>query len=271
MSFYGTAKAMGELSKAAANFAILNVDADPAIGNFTPGELAQLRKGGANRVLSYLNLGACEQFRSYWAQAPAGLLPCKANKAAQLGPYAGYPNEVWMNPANQAWRALILQHIAPRLVAQGIDGFYLDNLELVEHGPTDGNGPCDAACRQGGLGLVAALRAHYPQLLLVMQNATSAVTRQAVVDGVKFASLLDGVAREQALWPGDVAVQQELAAWQALGLQPGGRPFWVGTLDYVGHCGAKAAAEQVFAKAKAAGLSPYVTDKSGGQQVVCYW
>ncbi|MBM4343772.1 MAG: endo alpha-1,4 polygalactosaminidase [Deltaproteobacteria bacterium] len=120
LSFYGTAKQMGDLSRAAATFAILNIDADPAIGNFTTSELAKLRKEGTNRVLSYLNLGACEQFRSHWAQAAGGLLPCKANKAAQLGPYSGYPNEVWMNPANPAWRALVLQHVAPRLVAQGI-------------------------------------------------------------------------------------------------------------------------------------------------------
>ena len=57
---------MGALDKVAAMFRIINIDADPSMSNFTPAEIAQLRAGGANRVTSYLNIGSCENFRSYW-------------------------------------------------------------------------------------------------------------------------------------------------------------------------------------------------------------
>ena len=35
-------------------------------------DLATLKGGGQNRVLSYLNVGSCESYRDYYAQAPAG-------------------------------------------------------------------------------------------------------------------------------------------------------------------------------------------------------
>ena len=113
-------------------------------------------------MISYLNVGACERFRTYWSDTgPGGPPSCGANTAAQLGPYAGYPDETWMDFANPGYRDLILDSLAPRLLAQGLDGFFLDNLELVEHGPTDINGPCSAACRQAGLDLVRQLRERF--------------------------------------------------------------------------------------------------------------
>ena len=47
-----------------------------------------------------------------------------------------------MNPGDTAYQQLLLDVVAPRLVAQGVDGFYFDNLEIVEHGTATGNGPC---------------------------------------------------------------------------------------------------------------------------------
>ena len=66
MSFYGTARQMGDLRRVAAAFRLINIDADPTAGNFTRADIATLRAGGRNTVLSYLNVGACERYRSYW-------------------------------------------------------------------------------------------------------------------------------------------------------------------------------------------------------------
>src|SRR5581483_8192897 len=140
VSFYGTAAEMGDLAKVAATFRVINLDADPDGANFTAAQIQQLRAGGQNRVISYLNLGSCEMFRSYWSTAPAGLVSCSANTAAQLGPYQGYPDEVWMNLGDADYQNLILQHVAPRLASMGVDGFFLDNLELVEHGTATSDG-----------------------------------------------------------------------------------------------------------------------------------
>ena len=108
-----------------------------------------------------------------------------------------------MNPSNPEYQRLILEHVAPRLAATGVDGFFLDNLEIVEHGASGaGTGaPCDRACVTGTLALVARLRRAFPGLVLVMQNATSATTREAVVGGVPFPRILDGVSHEEVYAP----------------------------------------------------------------------
>ena len=270
VSFYGTASSV-DLARMAATFRILNIEADPDVGAFDPAQIAQLKGGGRNRVIGYLNVGSCESFRSYWSAAP-GYVPCGANAAAQLGPYGGYADEVWMNPAQPDYQRLIIGYVAPRLVAQGVDGFFLDNLEVVEHGTDTANGPCDAACAQGGLDLVRQLRTAFPQHLIVMQNATSDRTRSGTTGGLAFPTLLDGISHEEVYAPQyDPEAERQLQSWRDLGLRPGGHPFFVATEDYVGGCDAVAAAQRVYAASRAQGFSPYATDASAGQQGVCYW
>lgn len=275
VSFYGSASRL-DLARMARTYRIFDIDADPDAGNFTTAQIRQLQDHGRNKVLSYLNLGSCERFRSYWSRVPRGFVSCSANQAARLGTYSGYADEVWMNVGNADYQRLVLDHIAPRLVAQGVDGFYFDNLEILEHGTRTRNGPCDAACRQGGLDLIAKLRDRYPDLLFVMQNATGDVTRLGTATGargtVAFPTLLDGIAHEEVYRPTfDRKAETELLAWQKLGLQPGGRPFWIGTLDYVGRCSHTTQARAAFAASRARGFSPSVSDASAGQQTVCFW
>jgi cysteinyl-tRNA synthetase len=261
---------MGDLGKVASTFRIIDLDADPDSGSFTDAQLKQLGAQGS-KVLSYLNLGSCESFRSYWRSAP-GYVSCSANTRAQLGPYAGYPNETWMNVGDKDYQSLIVGFVAPRLAARGVDGFYLDNLEIIDHGVNTSNGPCDPACAQGGLDLVRRLREAFPDKLLVMQNATGSVARSGTTGGVSFPSLLDGVAHEEVYAPSyDDGAEADLVAWQGLGLMPGGHPFWVATLDYVGSCTNTTDAQAAFTKSRAHGFSPSASDESGKQQVVCFW
>ncbi|MBI2390782.1 MAG: endo alpha-1,4 polygalactosaminidase [Deltaproteobacteria bacterium] len=272
VSFYGTASEMGDLAKVAATFRVINVDVDPDGGNFTDAQLATLRAGGKNRVISYLNLGACETYRSYWATSPSGFLSCKANTKAHRGAYDGYPDETWMDVGDADYQKLMVEHVAARLAARGVDGFFLDNLEIVEHGTATTNGPCDAKCAQGGLDLVRRLRERFPGLLIVMQNATSDVTRLGKTGGVDLPSLLDGISHEEVYAPSyDPDAEKELLAWRDMKLAPGGRPFFIATEDYVGSCAATAKAKAAYDKSRANGFSPYATDESGGQKVVCYW
>jgi cysteinyl-tRNA synthetase len=272
VSFYGPADEMGDLALVASRFRVINIDADPSVGNFTQAQILALQTGGMNRVLSYFNLGSCERFRGYWAEVPRGFVSCEANKAAQRGTYDGFPDEVWMDVGNADYQRLLVEYVAPQLVAQGVDGFYFDNLEIVEHGTATKNGPCNANCAQGGLDLVRRLRERFPNLLFVMQNATSEVTRHGRTGGVEFPSLLDGISHEEVYAPVvDGSVQAELLAWASLGLLPNGRTFWIGTEDYVGSCGAGTAARTAYEHSRAHGFSPYVTDQSGGQGVICYW
>lgn len=246
MTYYGDASGL-DLNRAASTYRIMDIDLDPGTGNFTAANVAALKNNGQNKVLSYLNLGSCEHWRDYWSNVPSGFVSCSANTAAQAGAYQGYSDETWMNVGNADYQNLILNYVAPRLVAQGADGFYLDNLEIVEHGTSTSNGPCDASCSQGGLDLVRKLRQKYPNLLIVMQNATSNVTRTGTTGGVPFASLLDGVAHEEVYKPTyDSGAEQELLNWKSMNLAPGGHPFWIATVDYVGSCSNTADASSAY-------------------------
>ncbi len=272
ISFYGSAAQMGDLARVAKTFRIINIDADPTAANFTDAQIDILRAGGKNRVLSYMNVGACERYRSYWSSAPPGIVSCGSNRAAHRGTYEGYPDETWMDLGDAEYQKLIVEHVAKRL-APRVDGFYLDNMEIVEHSPTTTNGPCSPACKQGGLDLVRKLRDAFPKHLIVMQNATGAFTRTGKTDGIPFPMLLDGVAHEEVYAPKyDETAEEELLAWRALNLVTStGRPFWIATEDYVGGCGNKPAAISALARSRAKGFSPCVTDESGSQKVVCYW
>jgi cysteinyl-tRNA synthetase len=270
--FYGNAKQLGDLGAVAARHRLLALDADPDLANFKDDELAILRRSGQNVLLSYLNFGACEDFRSYARKVP-GHRGCRENGKARLGPYAGYPDETWMDPADEGWRRLLLEHVAPRLFARGVDGLLLDNVELLEHGPHDPNGPCDDRCRAGGLSLIRAFRERFPSKILVLQNATGDALRLGTSDGVRIATLVDGITREEIFAPKpDPQAQAELEAWAALGLRNDrGVPLWIGTIDYVGSCTNISAAKAILERSRSRGWSPYVSDASHGLKILCDW
>jgi cysteinyl-tRNA synthetase, unknown class len=272
VSFYGRSRTVHPLRKVAATFRIINIDADPGVGAWSRAEIAVLKAQGRNRVLSYLNVGSCETFREHFNKAPPGLVPCNHNLRAQRGRYSGYPDEIWMDPADPEYARLIVEHVALRLARAGVDGFYLDNLEIVEHGEKSTNGPCGDRCRQAGLELVASLRRAYPDHLIVMQNATSDVTRLGVTELGPFPELLDGVAQESVFAPRpDEQALAQLRAWQALKLRPGGRHFFIGVEDYVGSCRNVKKARLTYQENRRHGFSPYAADASSGQQKICYW
>jgi cysteinyl-tRNA synthetase len=271
--FYGSAAQLGPLDRIASAFRLIVIDADPAAANFTPSEIARLKAGGRNTVLSYLNVGSCERDRDYWSHAPRGLVPCGRNRAAQLGAYLGYPREVWMNPGNRDHRRLLLEHVAPRLDATGVDGFFLDNFELVEHGTRTRHGPCDATCVRGAFRLLAELRRRFPEGILVLQNATSdAIRLHRLEDGRSVPEVLDGVSREEVYAPVyDQRAEHELLAWKAMDLTVRGRAFSITTEDYVGDCGRADLARRAYDRSLARGFSPYATTASSNQTVLCPW
>ena len=272
VSFYGAAKNAGPIAKIAETFRIINIDADPGVAAWTPAQIAELKAGGRNRVISYMNVGSCERFREYFDKVPRGFVPCGKNTRAQRGRYQGYPDEIWMDLSDPDYAKLIVEHVAPRLVRMGVDGFYLDNMEIVEHGDSTSNGPCGDRCSQGGLELVARLRRAFPQHLIVMQNATSDVTRLGRTQDGPFPALLDGIAHESVFAPSlDGEALAQLKAWKAMKLMPGGKPLFIGVEDYVGNCRAVAKTRRAYAQSRQHGFSPYAADASAGQQRICYW
>ena len=273
VSWYGSSRGATVVANVAAAFRIINIDADPDGGNFTDEEIRTLRAGGLNRVISYLNIGSCETFRSYYGTDPSGHKSCQSSGALTT-PYDGYPDEMWANLSNLDYRDLMVNYIAQRLADRGVDGFYLDNLEVVAHGPRTTNGPCDAACSQGGLDLVWLLRQKFPDKLIVMQNASSDVTRLGTTHGVAYPSLLDGLSHEEVYSNGgDATALAEMKAWRDMSLVVDARPFWLAVEEYVGECSsaAKSAADAIYAQALADNFHAYVTDASSRQSAPCFW
>lgn len=270
--YYDTAESMGDLSAVANKFRIIDIDVDPGLGNFTKEQVTQLKGGGKNRVLGYMNLGACEDFRVYWSTVPTGFVSCSANKAGQLGPYDGWDNEMWMNLGNADYQKLVLEHMAPNVASLGVDGFYFDNLDVVERGSAT-SAQCNAACVQGALDTVRKLREKYPSFVFVMQNAAGEQTLEGTTGGVSFTSLIDGIVGENTFTPlpnGDPSLLADLLLWKNLNLKPGGNSFFIGTLEYVSNCNDATNIGKVVTLGNTNGFTSYVSLES--LSTICpYW
>ncbi|MFB9124955.1 glycoside hydrolase [Paraburkholderia dipogonis] len=267
-AYYGRGSAL-DLAQAAATFNVIVIDADPGNGTpaFSAAQIAALKANGA-KVLSYLNFGACEKSRTYWNTVPSGFVSCGANTAAQISRYSGF-QEYWMNPANADYQNLIVNYIAPRLAATGVDGFMLDNFEIVGHGANASSAPCNASCAQGGLDLVKQLRDRFPDLSMV-PNAAPVSAIGATTGGVSFPWLIDGVIAEQVFLPStSMSLVQQLKSWQSIEQNLGRSAFLVGSLDYTSSCTASSAAQTAWTAAQQAGFSPSISTVS--LDSICWW
>ena len=257
-----------DLDRLAQTFRLIDIDADPALARFTPEEIATLKAGGRNRVISYMNVGTCESWRTHWTTAP-GCTPCGENTAAQLRPLQGWTDETWMNPANRAYQDLLLDCVAPRLVERGVDGFFLDNMDM--HWANDAEAaPCDAACFQGAIDFVRRLRERYPNHLIIL-NGISDDLRLGMAGGTPLPLLIDGISREGTYLPDyNPTTEAQLAKWRDMGVSPGCHPLWIGTLDYLNTCEETDTAASVIARSRAQGFTPAV-ERADPQGQICFW
>ncbi|WP_454825001.1 endo alpha-1,4 polygalactosaminidase [Paraburkholderia xenovorans] len=267
-AYYGQGSAL-DIAQAAATFKLIVIDADPGNGSpaFSASQIAALKANGA-KVLSYLNFGACEKSRTYWNTVPSGFVSCGANTSAQISKYQGFP-EYWMNPANADYQNLIVNYVAARLAATGVDGFMLDNFEIVGHGAGSSAAPCDAACAHGGLDLVRQLRDRFPDLVLV-PNAAPVQAIGGTTGGVSFPWLIDGVIAEQVFLPStSTSIVQQLKSWRSAEQDLGRNGFFAGSLDYVSSCTASSTAQTAWTAAQQAGFSPSISTES--LDSICWW
>ena len=103
---------------AAGVYDLLVIDAQ----DFTGEEITHLKTGGKTKILSYINVGAIEDDRSYFSAAKKdGLL---------LGKYDNWPGEYWVAAQKPEWKIIILG-LASSLAVKGVDGFWVDNLDIL--------------------------------------------------------------------------------------------------------------------------------------------
>jgi cysteinyl-tRNA synthetase len=180
ITYYGRDQ-VDELS----SFDLINLDLEPHLAAYSADEVALLRsrigpRGG--KVLSYLNIGACENTRGYWSHLDerGRQVGCEAFR---LAPYRGYPGEFWMDVRKRAYHDLIVNVAASALVERGVDGFVLDNLDNYQ-APL--RGASMAERKQGIADIIRRLRARYPDKLIVVLNGIYALGSDDESDNVLF-------------------------------------------------------------------------------------
>lgn len=124
-------------------------------------DLARIRALGTV-VLGYLSLGEAESYRPYFADAKAaGVL---------AGENPNWKGSFFVDLRRPAWRSLVLDRLAPQILAQGFSGLFLDTLDdaraLEDKDPVRYRGMTAAAAE-----LVKALHQRFPTTPLMMNRA----------------------------------------------------------------------------------------------------
>jgi uncharacterized protein (TIGR01370 family) len=210
----------------------------------TSTEVAALRARGAT-VLAYLSVGTVEKWRSWYREV----------KRFRLGAWADWKDEWFADVSRANLRRTIAGRIAPRILAKGFDGLFLDNVDMVE---TRNH----IAQRPGMRNLVLKLAnlVHSQGGLLFTQNGHWGLGKLGLFDA------LDGWNREDVTWTYDFdrrryipqgrgatgAALAELRDMAARGLT-------TTTTDYA-PAGDDRAEAQSIANACSVGALPYVSD-----------
>lgn len=104
------------------NVDTLVIDAD----YFEKEDIAALKRNGIKEIYSYLNVGSIEEFRIYYDSY--------VNLA--LEDYENWPDEKWVDVSQKEWQQFIADRVAV-LSDKGIDGFFVDNLDVYYKYPRD--------------------------------------------------------------------------------------------------------------------------------------
>lgn len=143
---------------------------------FSKEQIAALHDAGCT-VYGYLNIGAVEEYREYYARFAE----------LSLGVYEDWPDERWVDVSDEGWQTFLIRELAPRYAALGLDGFFLDNADVYYHFETDGI--YDGLCA-----ILRGLRELDPALTLLINGGDTFVTRCIEEGSAK--ALFDGVNQE---------------------------------------------------------------------------
>lgn len=124
----------GDVARRFGGYDLVVVDGE----GVTAAQVRRLRRGG-RIVLGYLSVGTVEEYRSWYPRA----------RPFAMEPYEDWPGERFADTSKAGYRALITGTVAPRMLAKGLDGLFLDNVDMVREHP---------AQRAGMFTLVRSLR-----------------------------------------------------------------------------------------------------------------
>jgi len=126
---YATKQAM-IAAIAATNYDVVLIDLFFEAEMFTQKEIQQLKRkanGGIRLVISYISIGSVENYRYYWQRGWK-----RGNPSWLKRPYAGYPDEFWVEFWHSEWQNIIFGNndsYIKKIIDAGFDGVFLDNVE----------------------------------------------------------------------------------------------------------------------------------------------
>lgn len=94
--------------------------------DYTKAQIDYLHKNGV-KVYNYLNIGSLEDFRPYYNDFVN----------ITLSDYEGWSGERWIDISNAKWQDYIVNVRAKDLSDKGIDGFFLDNIDVYSQYKND--------------------------------------------------------------------------------------------------------------------------------------
>lgn len=111
-----------EAIDASENYHTVVIDAQ----NLSGEEIDEMQERG-QEVYSYLNVGSLETFRPYYEEF----------QHLALKPYVNWENEFWVDASSEEWQEFVAITLANQLLEKGIDGFWIDNVDVYGQFPTD--------------------------------------------------------------------------------------------------------------------------------------
>lgn len=232
----GDSALRGDLSKRYARFDLVVVDGESS----GAGAVAAIRRNSKGLVLAYLDVGTIEDYRGWY----------KAAKPYRLD-YWGDWGEWYANVNAAGFRALMLKRVAPKMLAKGFDGLFLDNTDMTETHPAQKRG-----MRALVTGLSRLVRAR-GKLLMAQNGADVNWPLRRFYNGINFEDVSFSYDFDRRIYirrsARDVAqAQREIRRYLSAGLK-------LTATDYVAAGKAKQARIAVR-NACSAGALPYVSD-----------
>ena len=90
--------------------------------NLDKSDIKQLHSE-SQQIFAYLNVGALETSNSFYQDF----------KDLTFKPYDNWPDESWLDVTDSAWQDFLVHQLAQSLKDKGVDGLFLDNLDVYDH------------------------------------------------------------------------------------------------------------------------------------------
>jgi endo-alpha-1,4-polygalactosaminidase (GH114 family) len=226
----------GDLSKRYARFDLVVVDGESTGAR----AVTAIRRRSGGLVLAYLDVGTIESYRGWY----------KAAKPFRLD-YWGDWGEWYANVNAPGFRSLMLERVAPTMLAKGFDGLFLDNTDMTETHPAQKRGMRKLVA---GLSRLAQTRG---KLLMAQNGADVNWPLRRLYNGINFEDVSFSYDFDRRAYvrrsAGAVArAQREIRRYLGAGLK-------VTATDYVA-AGKTNQARIAVRNACSAGALPYVSD-----------